>query len=99
MRRSGLFVPAGAYRVAVAHDHAADAGIGCGGVQALFGEAQRLGHVLLIGGAEHADSAFGTKRPYGPGRRALRPGRLTCKMASRKSSTRWKSSYTEAKRM
>ena len=49
--RMGLaraFMPAAANDMAITHDHAADAGIGAGTVQSLFGKLQSQGHVGVI---------------------------------------------------
>src|SRR4029077_15147474 len=89
VRHAGLLVPAGADGRAVPDDDAAHARIRSGRRQAALGERERLPHEFAVGGAEH----------HLPPLRARFSGFLTSRIASWKSSTRWKSSYTEAKRM
>jgi hypothetical protein len=85
---------------AVADDHAADARIGSRGEQAARRERERARHEMLVGRAEHAALGAAARRYFPCARgRTLRPGRLSSSTFSRNSSTRWKSSYTEAKRM
>ena len=97
MRPAGTRMPAFCQHRAVAHQHAADARIGCGAIQTALGQCQRLRHMALISiGEQHLN--LSRRRPA-QGLRRLGAGFLTSWMASRKSSTRWKSSYTEAKRI
>ena len=49
VRLAGALMPAFAHDDAVAHEHATDAGIGRGRVQAALGEVERAGHEFLIG--------------------------------------------------
>src|SRR5512143_3904295 len=86
MRLAGSLVPAFADDFAVFHQHAADARIGSGRVQATLSQAQRPGHPLTIGRI-HCLSLL-RRRVF-----------LTASMASEKSPTSWKLLYTDAKRM
>src|SRR5262249_38004473 len=88
VRQAGLLVPAGADDRAVLDDDAADAGIRGGRIQAAGGQLERPPHELAVGGGH-----------YFAALRARFSGFLTSRIASWKSSTRWKSSYTDAKRM
>ena len=53
VRLAGTLVPAFANDDAIAHDDAADTGIGSGGQQPTLGQLQRTRHEFVVGGAEH----------------------------------------------
>src|SRR5581483_9458174 len=90
VREARLLVPAFAHHRAVLDDDAADPRVRGGRIQPEAGQLERPTHEAEVGGVGHN---FGARRAL-----AL-PGRFTSWIASRKSSNRWKSSYTEAKRM
>ena len=79
VRHSGLLMPARADDRPVPDDEAADARIGCRGVEAAPGEVERLSHEFMVGGRHHH---FSMRRAR------LAPGFFTSSIASRKSSTR-----------
>ncbi len=58
MRLAGPGMEALADHFIALRDHAADHGIGPGGIGAAFGEPQRAGHHQMIGGTEHACLSF-----------------------------------------
>ena len=97
MRESGARVEPFADQRPVLGEHAADAGIGRGGVEAERRLGERPRHVRAVGVGK---GGHGNERRLVQHRRVNRDQRfLIFRTASRKSSTSWKLRYTDAKRM